>query len=338
VNGYPFTIILKYAVADADPQPTQLKVDPGAKTTGIAIVQENEGGPKVIWAAELEHRGQVIKKALDTRRALRRSRHSRKTRYRKARFDNRTRPAGWLPPSLQSRVDNIQTWFNRLSRYCPITSISMELVRFDTQLMENAELSGVEYQQGELAGYEVREYLLEKWGRQCAYCGMKNVPLQVEHIISKAKGGSNRVSNLCMACRPCNQKKGRMNADEFGYPEVQAKAQRSMKDEAAVNATRWKLYDVLHEAGLILEVGTGGRTKYNRIQQGYEKADWIDAACVGKSGGTGCLRPRTPTAVYQSHGSWNTSDVSNQPIRQCHPASNQEPNMERMEDERHGKS
>ena len=31
--------------------------------------------------------------------------------------------------------------------------------------MENAEISGVEYQQGELQGYEVREYLLEKWGR-----------------------------------------------------------------------------------------------------------------------------------------------------------------------------
>jgi 5-methylcytosine-specific restriction endonuclease McrA len=53
---------------------------------------------------------------------------------------------------------------------------------------------GVQYQQGTLAGYEVREYLLEKWHRQCAYCGAVNVPLQIEHIVPKAKGGSDRVT------------------------------------------------------------------------------------------------------------------------------------------------
>lgn len=288
---YPFTIILKYAVDDASPQPLQFKVDPGAKRSGIVIVQENEGGLKVVWAAELEHRGQAIKQGLDKRRALRRGRRSRKTRYRKPRFDNRVRPKGWLPPSLQSRVDNIETWLHRLSRYCPIISISMESVRFDTQMMENPEISGVMYQQGELAGYEVREYLLEKWGRQCAYCGVKDIPLQVEHIVSKANQGTDRVSNLCIACGPCNQKKGSRNADEFGYPEIQAQAKMSMKDIAAVNATRWKLYQVLKTVGFPLEVGTGGRTKYNRIQQGYDKAHWVDAACVGKSGQHVSLTP-----------------------------------------------
>ena len=58
------------------------------------------------------------------------------------------------------------TWVARLSRLCHITNISMELVRFDMQLMENAEISGIEYQQGTLAGYEVREYLLGKVGTQ----------------------------------------------------------------------------------------------------------------------------------------------------------------------------
>jgi hypothetical protein len=75
----------------------------------------------------------------------------------------------------------------------------MELVRFDTQLMENAEIAGVAYQQGTLAGYEVREYLLEKGGRRCASCGAAGVPIQVEHLIPRAKGGSNRVSNLTLA-------------------------------------------------------------------------------------------------------------------------------------------
>jgi hypothetical protein len=68
----------------------------------------------------------------------------------------------------------------RLRRLCPIVSLSQELVRFDTQLRQDAEVSGVEYQQGELAGYEVREYLLEKWHRRCAYCGKTDVPLEIE--------------------------------------------------------------------------------------------------------------------------------------------------------------
>lgn len=183
---YPFTIILKYAVPNREIEPHQLKIDPGSKTTGLAVVQ----GDKVIWAAELSHRGQQIKNDIESRRAIRRHRRNRKTRYRQPRFLNRTRPKGWLPPSLESRVKNIMTWVERITRYALITGISQELVKFDLQLMQNPEISGEEYQQGELAGYEVREYLLEKWGRRCAYCGVENVPFEVEHIYPKSRGGS----------------------------------------------------------------------------------------------------------------------------------------------------
>ncbi|HIC96633.1 TPA: HNH endonuclease, partial [Candidatus Bipolaricaulota bacterium] len=209
---YPFSIILKYEVSDAEIQPLRLKIDPGSKTTGLAIVNNDTGD--VVFAAELEHRGQQIKKSLDSRRALRRGRRSRKTRYRKPRFNNRTRPKGWLPPSLMSRIYNIETWIRRLRQLCPIVAISLELVKFDTQAMVNPEISGVEYQQGELFGYEVREYLFEKFGRKCAYCGAENIPLQVEHIVPKARGGSNRVSNLTIACKKCNQRKGNQTAEE----------------------------------------------------------------------------------------------------------------------------
>jgi hypothetical protein len=157
---FPFTIILKIEIKEPAVQPLRIKLDPGSRTTGIAIVNDVTGN--VIFAAELSHRGQKIKAALDDRRAIRRSRRQRKTRYRKPRWSNRTRKAGWLPPSLESRVSNVLTWVNRMARYCPITAISMELVRFDMQLMEDAEVSGVQYQQGTLAGYEAREYLLEK--------------------------------------------------------------------------------------------------------------------------------------------------------------------------------
>jgi len=276
---YPFTIICQAGISTGAPSPLRLKIDPGSKTTGLAILD----GPRLLWAAELQHRGQRIKAALDTRRAVRRTRRQRHTRYRQPRFDNRTRPAGWLAPSLQHRVSTIMTWVGRLARYAHIASLSQELVRFDMQLMQDAEIAGVEYQQGELAGYEVREYLLEKWHRTCAYCGVQSVPLQVEHIISTARGGSHRVSNLTLACAPCNQKKGTQTAAEFGFPHIQAQAKHPLKEAAAVNATRWGLSRTLHATGLPVETGTGGRTKYTRTRQGFPKTHWLDAACVGAS-------------------------------------------------------
>jgi len=284
---YPFTIILKRKVKEVDIQPFRLKIDPGSKTTGLAILS-SEG--EVVWAAFLQHRGQQIKKSLDLRRAVRRSRRNRKTRYRKPRFNNRTRPKGkatksyWLPPSLRSRVYNIVSWVTRLRKLITITAISLELVKFDTQVMQNPEISGVEYQQGELFGYEVREYLLEKFGRKCAYCGAENIPnLEVEHIIPQTRGGSSRVSNLTIACKKCNLKKGNQTAEEFGHPQVQKQASKPLKDAAAVNATRWEIYRRLQETGLPIEAGTGGRTKFNRVKKRLPKTHWLDAACVGTS-------------------------------------------------------
>ncbi len=281
---FPFTLILKCALPVAPTIPLRVKLDPGSRTTGIAVVRPlNEATGQVVFAAEVTHRGQQVHDALLARHGVRRSRRQRQTRYRPARFANRRRPAGWLPPSLESRLANVLTWVARLRRLCPVGAISQELVRFDTQLLQDAEIRGVTYQQGELAGYEVREYLLEKWNRHCAYCGVRGVPLQIEHIVPKARGGSNRVSNLTLACAPCNTTKGTQTAEEFGHPDVQRQAKTSLKDAAAVNTTRWALFHRLRATGLPVEVGTGGRTKWNRTQRGLPKTHWLDAACVGAS-------------------------------------------------------
>ncbi len=277
----PFTIILKTAMPDAQTTPLRVKLDPGSQTTGLALVNDQSG--QVVWAAELAHRGNQITERLESRRECRRSRRQRHTRYRPQRCDNRRRREGWLPPSLESRAHNILTWVERLRRLAPIGAISQELVKFDAQLMQNAEISGVEYQQGTLAGYEVREYLLEKWQRRCAYCGATNVPFEIDHILPRSRHGSNRVSNLALACHACNQAKGDRTAEEFGHPDVQAQARLPLRDAAAVNTTRWALYRRLREAGLSVETGTGGRTKWNRSQRQMPKTHWLDAACVGAS-------------------------------------------------------
>lgn len=282
---FPFTIILHdRSLEESVVHPHRLKVDPGSRVTGLAIVQEETG--RVVWAADLHHRGEQIKRALLKRRQLRRARRTRKCRYRKPRFSNRRRPEGWLPPSLQSRVENTLTWVSRLRRYVPIAALSTELAKFDTQKLVDPEISGVEYQQGELAGYELRQYLLEKNAHTCAYCGGKSGDpvLEVEHIIPKGRGGSDRASNLTVACRTCNARKGNQTAAEFGYPEVQAQARQPLKDAAAINSTRWAIWRAFTETGLPVEVGTGGRTKFNRTCLHLPKAHWLDAACVGESG------------------------------------------------------
>jgi 5-methylcytosine-specific restriction endonuclease McrA len=297
----PFTIILKDHEG-GHKQAMQYKIDPGSKTTGIALVADFKRGPTVVWGANLEHRASVVVKHLKDRSGYRRRRRTANLRYRPWRpragevlgankragkiTYRRMVPKGWLAPSMRSRLDNTMVWAERVWRYTGYEHNALEDVKFDTQLMANPAISGVEYQQGTLAGYEVREYLLEKWGRKCAYCGAANVPLQIEHIVPKSRGGSNRIDNLAIACGPCNQRKGNNTADEFGHPALQAKAQRglSMRDMAAVNATRIVLRERLEASGLIVELGTGALTKYNRTLAGYPKDHWIDAACVGAIG------------------------------------------------------
>jgi hypothetical protein len=145
------------------------------------------------------------------------------------------------------------------------------------------------YQQGELAGYEVREYLLTKFDRHCVYCGVTDTRLEVEHVVPRSMGGSDRVSNLVIACHPCNQAKGNRDIKDFlsGKPDilkrVLAQIKKPLADAAAVNTTRIALYERLKAVGLPLETGTGGQTKFNRTRLGLSKTHWGDAVAVGSS-------------------------------------------------------
>ena len=197
---------------------------------------------------------------------------------------------GWIAPSLMSRVFNLETWTRRLCKIYPITQLAIENVKFDTQLLEKPDIHGIEYQHGTLHGREIREYLLELTGRKCAYCGGNRRHLHVEHIIPKARGGSNRPDNLTMACRLCNEKKGKLYGKELkeklGEPfakKVQAatrKSKQGLSDAAAINTIRWKLLETLKAVGLPVITGTGGKTAYHRNLAGLPKTHYYDAAAV----------------------------------------------------------
>ena len=125
-------------------------------------------------------------------------------------------------------------WVRRICRWAPVTALSTELVRFDMQAMDNPEIAGVEYQQGTLAGYELREYLLEKWGRKCMYCDKDNVPLQIEHIQREPTAAPTGPSNLGTACQPCNQKKAARDIRAFLKKDPARLARDSGAGQAAV--------------------------------------------------------------------------------------------------------
>jgi len=270
----------------------EIGVDPGSKHTGLAVfVTDQAGNRMAVSLVELVHRGLTIKKNLQARSALRRGRRTRNLRYRAPRFNNRARMERWLTPSIDHRKITTTNWVRRLARWAPVTCVWVESVRFDTQLLENPEISGVQYQQGTLAGTEVREYLLAKYKNRCVYCDARDVPLNIDHVHPRSKGGSDRISNLVLACVPCNQAKGAQPVDVFLahnptlLAQIKAGLKRGLRDTAAVNSTRIALLAVLEGDGFPIKTSTGGRTKHNRVTNRVPKTHALDALCIGELDG-----------------------------------------------------
>ncbi|WP_141925145.1 RNA-guided endonuclease IscB [Haloactinospora alba] len=302
----PFTIRLKDRTAEAsEMEGVEVGIDPGSKHTGIAVFTAQEGQRRNRYSIQLDHRGAAIRKKLDQRCAYRRRRRTANVRYRAPRFNNRARPQGWLPPSLRHRVDTTVSWVERLARWTPVRHVHVERVAFDTHaLSAGSPLEGREYQHGTLHGYEVREYLLAKFDRACVYCGAMNTPLNVDHVHPKSRGGSDRVSNLVLACIRCNQTKGEKPVKEFApkaAARILAQAKAPLRDAAAAQSTRWALWRVL-ESRLPTRVGSGGRTKYNRTRNHLPKTHTLDALCVGETGAVAEVVNRVVVAACTGRG------------------------------------
>ncbi|WP_306323451.1 RNA-guided endonuclease IscB [Streptomyces sp. CC224E] len=282
----PFVIRLKdRAVEQSEIDGVEIGIDPGSKHTGLAVFTAQVGERRGRYSLQLDHRGAAIRKKLEQRAAYRRRRRSANLRYRAARFDNRTKPKGWLAPSLNHRVVTTISWVDRISRWAPVRALHMERVAFDTHsISAGRPLEGAEYQHGTLHGYEVREYLLAKFGRACSYCGTTGVPLNIDHVQPRSRGGSDRISNLVLACISCNQKKGNRPVEEFApkrAAEVLRRAKAPLRDAAAVQSTRWALWRAL-DTRRPTHVASGGRTKYNRTRNNLPKTHTLDAMSVGK--------------------------------------------------------
>ncbi len=313
----PFTIRLVDRLAvESTVEGVQVKIDPGSRFTGLAVARTDAAGAvHGLVAIEVQHRGALISRRLTARAGLRRARRSRNLRYRAPRFDNRVRQAGWLAPSLRHRVETVETWVTRLCALAPVTGVVMELVRFDLQKMADPEITGTAYQQGALFGFEVRAYLRIKWRRRCAYCdtpgfGPAARRLNIDHITPRSKGGTDRISNLTLACVRCNRRKGARDVREFvsdraRLARILATAQTPLHDAASMNSTRRALHRALIATGLPVEVGSGGETAWNRARLDIPKSHALDALCVGEVAAVGSWPARVLVARSMGRGSYS---------------------------------
>ena len=276
VQRCPFTIQLLYE-STTHTQKINLGIDAGSKTIGISATTDS----KVLYEAEVVLRNDIVE-LLSGRRALRNSRRSRKTRYRKPRFDNRKKPDGWLAPSIRQKIETHVTVVGNVMKILPVTKIIVETASFDIQKIKNPEIEGEGYQHGEqLDFWNVREYVLFRDGHTCQCCKGKSKDniLNVHHIESRKTGG-NAPNNLITLCETCHK------AYHKGIITLPNEIHRGMRfrDAAFMGIMRWAFYDRLKELynplGAEVINTYGYITKNTRIEHGLPKEHYVDARCI----------------------------------------------------------
>lgn len=272
VNNCPFTIQLLYSSTNYT-QYVTLGVDAGSKHIGLSATTDD----RELYAADVELRNDIVK-LLATRRASRRSRRNRKTRYRKPRFNNRRRDKGWLAPSIKEKIGIHLKVVDDTCKLLPVSKIIVETASFDIQKIKNPDVKGTDYQQGEQLGFwNVREYVLFRDGHKCQCCKGKSKDkiLNVHHIESRQTGG-NAPNNLITLCETCH------TGYHKGIVKLPAKIKRGMKfkDAAFMGIMRWAFYGELKKRYPDVSLTYGYITKNTRIKNGLPKEHYVDARCI----------------------------------------------------------
>ena len=271
VSRTPFVIKLLYD-STGYVQNVTLGVDAGTAHIGLSASEEK----KEYLSAEVMLRTDVVER-LSRRREARSTRRSRKTRYRKKRFNNRKRPEGWVAPSVEQKIVSHLNVMEKVNNILPISRTVIEVGQFDTQLLKNPDIGGTDYQNGEQSGFwNVREYVLFRDGHRCQCCHGKSGDriLNVHHIESRMTGG-NSPSNLVTLCETCHKALHR--------GEVKLDIRRSsqpLRDAAVMGIMKKKLYERASLKWRNVSVTYGYATKRTRIINGLEKGHRTDALCI----------------------------------------------------------
>ena len=273
VSRVPFVVQLDYD-STTYTQDVSLGIDAGSKHIGVSASSEK----KEMLAAQVELRSDIVK-LLSTRRELRRTRRNRKTRYRKARFDNRKKKDGWLAPSVEQKVESHLKVIRLVHKLLPITKTTIEVAQFDIQKIKNPYIKGEDYQQGEQMGFwNVREYVLARDGHKCIHCkGKSKDPILNVHHLESRKTGGNSPSNLVTLCETCHK------AYHRGEFDLKIKRGSSLRDAAVMNIMRWAVYERAKKEFGNVHLTYGYITKHTRIENGITKTHAADAFCIAKN-------------------------------------------------------
>ena len=282
VKRCPFTIQLLYQ-STKEIQPVSLGVDAGSKHIGMAATTEK----KVVYQEELSPRNDVVK-LLSLRRASRSSRRSRKTRYRKPKFNNRvhSKHKGWLAPSVEVKIQEHITAIKRICQILPISEIQVETAEFDFQRLKAMKEwkplpVGTDYQLGEQYDfYNTRQYVLHRDGYTCQCCGThdNNIKLHVHHIESRQTGGD-APSNLITLCEHCHKA---LHKGKLELPKGKKRG-KTYRDATFMGIMRKTLLECLRKEVDVPVSGTYGYiTKYLREKTDLEKSHINDAICISK--------------------------------------------------------
>ena len=281
IKRCPFTIQLLY-VTTGYTQPVSLGIDAGSKHIGVSATTKD----KVLYEADVTLRND-ISDLLTARRQFRHSRRNRKLRYRKPRFNNRvhSKNKGWLAPSVQHKVDTHLQVIANIHKFLPISSITVEVASFDTQLVK-AQLDGtplpegIDYQQGELLDWNLREYVFFRDNYECQWCHgkSKDKVLHTHHWNYWRGDHTNKPDSLITLCGTCNDSPNH-KPDGFLYG-WEPKITHNFKDVAFMGIMRWTLYNKLKELYPEVHVTYGYITKNTRIRAGLPKEHYTDARCI----------------------------------------------------------
>ena len=273
VSRVPFVVQLDYD-STTYTQDVSLGIDAGSKHIGVSASSEK----KEMLAAQVELRSDIVK-LISTRRELRRNRRNRKTRYRKARFDNRKKKDGWIAPSVEQKIESHLKVIRLVHKLLPITKTTIEVAQFDAQKIKNPDINGEDYQQGEQMGFwNVREYVLARDGHKCVHCkGKSKDPILNVHHLESRKTGGNSPSNLVTLCETCHK------AYHRGEFDLKIKRGSSLRDAAVMNIMRWAVYERAKKEFGNVHLTYGYITKHTRIENGITKTHAADAFCVAKN-------------------------------------------------------
>lgn len=269
----PFTIQLLFE-CENQTQNITLGVDAGSKHIGLSATTSQ----KELYCADIELRNDIVN-LLAIRKQYRRTRRNR-LRYRAPRFNNRvhSKHKGWLAPSVEHKIQCHLQVIKKVHEILPITKIIVETASFDIAKIQNPDISGKEYQEGEQMGFwNVREYVLFRDGHICQCCKGKSKDnhLNIHHIESRKTGG-NAPNNLITLCETCH--KG-YHKGTIKLP-VNIKRGTSFKDTTFMGIMRKSFYDRLKELYPNVSMTFGYITKSTRIKNGLPKEHYIDARCI----------------------------------------------------------